>query len=217
MKTNILSSLEHLPYFTIQAVKQFFTNEGSKGTAQTAVYRWMKKDKLIKLKNGVYTSRKFFDLHHTDPDFPIMISSVLIPQSYISTHYILQRYSILTDVTYLITSITRKQSRMIENKLGSFQYSHIKDKLYTGYELTDYFGVTLAKATLAKALFDFLYLHPIPEKMLTKSINIADELRLNFDDLSKIDQEEFAEYVFLDGGPKMKAILTNFKEHVWRD
>ena len=45
-----LSSLEHLPYFTIQAGKQCFPSEGKKGTVQTAVYRWMKNDKLIQFK-----------------------------------------------------------------------------------------------------------------------------------------------------------------------
>ena len=218
MKNNILSSLEQLPYFTIQAVKQFFPSEEyQKGTVQTAIYRWMKSGKLVKLKNGVYTSRKFFDSHKNDPDFPIMISTILIPQSYASTHFILQRYSILTDVTYTISSITRKQTRIIENSVGIFQYSHIKERLYTGYQLSEYFGVPIAKATIAKALFDYLYLRPISTRAIKKGIDIVNELRLNIDDLSRSDREEFEEYINLEGGPKMMSILSNIKEHTWRD
>ena len=217
MKTEILSSLEHLPYFTIQAVKQYFPyEEYQKGTVQTAVYRWVKSGKIIRLKKGVYTTRKFSDLHRNDFDFPIMVSSIIVPQSYVSTHFILQQNSILTEATYLISAVTVKHGQSIDNDIGSYVYQHIKKKLFTGYILSDYYGVTIARATKAKALFDYFYLRPISGNTLIKKNSIVEELRLNIDEFSTKEKEEFEGYINSEGGPKMNAILRNIQEHVWR-
>ena len=61
MKTEILSSLDPLPYFTIEVVKQLRGNESiAAGTVQTELYRWMKAGQIIQLKKGFYMTRRFF-------------------------------------------------------------------------------------------------------------------------------------------------------------
>jgi len=53
MKSEILSSLESFPYFTIEAVKQLLDDESvAAGTIQTALYRWMKAGQIIQLKKA---------------------------------------------------------------------------------------------------------------------------------------------------------------------
>jgi len=97
MKTVILSLLDPLPYFTIEAVKQLLGDESvATGTIQTALYRWMKAGQIIQLKKGVYMTRRFYELHCGDEDFAPAVSAILIPQSYLSTEYILQRNGVLT-------------------------------------------------------------------------------------------------------------------------
>ena len=99
MKSENLSSLDSFPYFTIEAVKQLLGDESvAAGTIQTALYRWMKAGQIIQLKKGVYMTRRFFEQHRADVDFAPMASAILIPQSYLSLEYILQRNAILTDI-----------------------------------------------------------------------------------------------------------------------
>ncbi len=120
----------------------------------------MKAGQIIQLKKGVYMTRRFFEQHRADADFAPMVSAILIPQSYLSLEYILQRNAILTEMTYSITAVTLKQTRVFENKLGTFSYRNIKADLYQGFIFSEYLGIPIAQATSAKALFDFLYLRP---------------------------------------------------------
>jgi predicted transcriptional regulator of viral defense system len=217
MKTSILSSLDSFPYFTTEAVKQLLGHDSNApGTIQTALYRWMKAGQIIQLKKGVYMTRRFFELHRAEVDFAPAISVILIPQSYLSMEYILQRNAILTEVTYPISAITLKQTRVFENKLGTFTYRHIKEDLYKGFSITDYMGIPIAEATMAKALFDILYFRPWNGKGRSGSFVLAEELRLNLEDFSEKNQLEFVEFIEMSKSRKMDQILKNLRKTVWR-
>ena len=217
MKAAILSSLESLPYFTIEAVKQLLGDEAvASGTIQTALYRWMKAGHVIQLKKGVYMTRRFYELHRADADFSPAISAILIPQSYISLEFILQRNAVLTEVTYPVSAVTLKNSRLIENKLGTFSYRHIKESLYNGFKISDYFGIPFAQATVAKALFDYFYFRPGSIENHLSTYNVAGDLRLDLEDFSTGDQNEFAEFVETSQSRKMQHILENIRRNVWQ-
>lgn len=217
MKITTLSSLDHLPYFTIEAVKQLL-GDGTiaAGTIQTALYRWMKAGQIIQLKKGVYMTRRFFENHRADVDFAPMISAILIPQSYLSLEYILQRNSILTEMTYPVSAVTLKQTRVFENKLGTFTYRNIKVDLYKGVTFSEYLGIPFAQATVAKALFDFLYFRPWSGKGRSANVDLAEELRLNLEDFSEKDQDEFVDFVEISKSKKMDHILIILRKTVWR-
>jgi len=186
------------------------------GTIRTAFYRWMKAGVVIRFKKGVYMTRHFFEQHRAEADFAPMVSAILIPRSYISLEYSLQRNAILTGVTYPVTAITLKQTRVIENSLGTFTYRNIKNRLYTGFMLSETHGIPFAQATAAKALFDFLYLRPWQYARRPVNFNLAEELRLNLGDFPEKDRGEFAGYVELSGSSKMELILKNLRDTVWR-
>jgi predicted transcriptional regulator of viral defense system len=216
MKSDNLTILEHLPYFTIEAVRQLAEKTGtSSGTIRTALYRWMKSGHVIQLKKGVYTTRRFYELHHSDENFSMAVSAILTPQSYVSLEFILQKNAVLTEITYPISAITIKNTRVIENTLGTFTYHHIKDELYQGYMITEYYGVLFAQASVAKALFDYFYLRPQTGNLKSSS-NLAEELRLNLEDFSIADQDEFATYVESSKILKMSYILKNLRRIVWQ-
>lgn len=217
MNISILSSLESLPFFTVEGVKQLFGNDSTAaGTIRTALYRWMKSGHVIQLKKGVYMTRRFYELHRADADFSMAVSAILIPQSYVSLEFILQRNDVLTEVTYPVSAITLKNTRVIENSLGTFTYHHIKDRLYRGFSMSDYYGIPFAQASVAKALYDFLYLRPSLGSLRSSTYNLAGELRLNLEDFSKVDQNEFAEYVESSQILKMENILKNLRRTAWR-
>jgi hypothetical protein len=217
MKKSILSSLDLLPYFTVEAVKQLFGKDSNaSGTVQTALYRWMKSGKVIQLKKGVYTTRRFYEVHRADADFSMAVSAILIPQSYVSLEFILQRNAVLSEVTYPISAITLKNTRVIENSLGTYTYHHIKDELYRGFSISEYYGIPFAQASISKALFDYLYFRPWTGNLRSSTYNLAEELRLTLDDLSAADQNEFAGYVESSQVLKMDHLLKNLRRTVWR-
>ncbi len=217
MKSENLSSLESFPYFTIEAVKQLLGDESvAAGTIQTALYRWMKAGQIIQLKKGVYMTRRFFEQHRADADFAPMVSTILIPQSYISLEYILQRNALLTEITYPVTAVTLKQTRVFENKLGTFTYRNIKADVYQGFIFSEYMGIPTAQATVAKALFDFLYLRPWKGSKRLAGYDLVEDLRLNLEDFSKSDQVEFSTFVEISKSKKMDQILKNLRKTVWR-
>ena len=131
-------------------MKQLFGDDlTAAGTVPTALYRWMKSGDVIQLKRGVYMTRNFHDSQHKDADFSLAISAILIPQSYVSLEFILQRHAVLTEVTYPISAITLKNTRVFENALGTFTYRHIREDFYQGFSLSDYHGVPITQASLA--------------------------------------------------------------------
>jgi len=217
MKSAIFFSLDSLPYFTIEAVKQFFGDEPTAtGTIQTALYRSMKAGQIIRLKKGVYMTRRFYELHRADANFAPMVSAILIPQSYLSLEYILQRDGILTEITYPVTAVTPKQTRVFENKLGTFTYRNIKTSLYKGFTISEYLGVPIAQATSAKALFDFLYIRPWKTDQQWAGYDLAEDFRLNLEDFSEKDKLEFAAFVEMSKSRKMDRILKNLRKTVWQ-
>jgi len=217
MKTSILSALNSLPYFTIEAVKQLLGGETTAiGSIRTALYRWMIAGQIIQLKNGVYMTRRFYENHRADADFAPMVSAILIPQSYLSLEYVLQQNAILTDITYPVSAITIKQTRVFENQLGTFSYRHIKEELYRGFTITETMGIPIARATVAKALFDSLYLRPWKNRGRLANYNLAEDLRLNLEEFSENDRVEFAVFVEMSKSRKMDQILKNLRKTVWR-
>lgn len=213
MKFSDLTLLESLPYFTIEAVKQLGEDKDTApDTIRTALYRWMKTGRVIQIKKGIYTTRRFYE----DENFSMAISAIIMPQSYVSLEFILQRNAILTDITYPISAITTKNTRTIENALGTFSYRHIKDELYQGYSISNYFGILFAQASVTKALFDYLYLRPNIGNFSSSSHNLAEDLRLNLDEFSASNQEEFATYVESSKSSKMNRILENLRSTVWQ-
>ena len=217
MKHSILSSLDSLPYFTIEAVKQLLRDESAAGgTIQTALYRWMKTGQIIQVKKGVYMTRRFFELHRAVADFAPMISAILIPQSYLSLEYILQRTAILTEMTYPSSAVTLNQTRVFENKLGTFTYRNIKADLYKGFTFSEYQGIPFSQATVVKALFDFLYFRRWKGGKQLAGYDLAEDLRLNFEDFSENDHVEFVTFVGIRKSPKMNQILNNLRKTVWQ-
>ena len=217
MKTILLSSFDSIPYFTIEAVKQLLGDESAaSSTIQTSLYRWTKTGQIIRLKKGVYMTRHFYDLHKADIDFLPAVSTILLPQSYNSLEYVLQRHGILTDITYPISSITLKQTRVIENKIGTFKYRNIKIELYKGFTISEYLGIAFAQATLGKALFDYFYLRRWKAIKRSATSDISEDLRLNLEDFSEKDRTDFSEFVEMSKSRKMSQILKNLRNTVWR-
>lgn len=222
MRYTILSAFERLPYFTIEGFRQIAGNDAvDDAHARTALYRWVKAGHVIAIKKGVYMHRRFFEQHHQDKVFAPAVSAILLPQSYLSLEYVLQQHGILTEITYPVTAITIKNTRTIVNSLGTFVYRHIQPELYFGFHIMDAYGVPYAEASVARALFDYLYLRPLPANLEPQRYNLAEDLRLNLEEFTREERDEFAGYVLKSetirkGGAKMRRVQNNLEVYVWR-
>ena len=213
MKTDLLHPFETIPYFTIEAFKQS-SGMDSPHAVRVLLHRWAQAGHILAIKKGVYMTLRFYEQHGADEAFPLAVSAMLLPQSYVSLDFILQQHNLLTEITYPVTCITTKNTRTINNTVGTFWYRSIREDLYTGFSIFDYFGVRYARATLAKALFDYLYLRPIPVAYRAIKFNLAGELRLNLDELDQHTWDEFAVHVDHSVSRKMIDILKNFRSHL---
>jgi len=119
-------------------------------------------------------------------------------------------------MTYPVTAVTLKQTRVFENKLGTFTYRNIKAELYQGFIFSEYMGIPIAQATAAKALFDFLYFRPWKGSKRLAGYDLSEDLRLNLKDFSESDRVEFETFVEISNSKKMEQILKNLRITVWR-
>jgi predicted transcriptional regulator of viral defense system len=213
MKTDLLHPFENIPYFTLEGKQA--AEMDSPHQVRTLLHRWGQAGHILQLKKGVYMTRYFYEQHRADYLFSAAVSAILIPQSYLSLEFILQQHNLLTEVTYPITCITTKNTSRIVNPIGTFWYRNIRGNLYRGFAITEYFSIRIAQASVAKALFDYLYLRPLPASYRSIKINLAEELRLNLDELSTTDHEEFSHIVEESKSRKMMDILNNFRSNIW--
>jgi predicted transcriptional regulator of viral defense system len=215
MKLDLLRQFERIPYFTIEGFRQA-AGMDNPHQVRVLLHRWAEAGHIVPIKKGIYMTRRFVDLHNSDASFPAIVSAILLPQSYLSLEFVLQRHNILTDVTYPITAITTRNTRRITNPIGTFWYRNIRPDLYRGFMIAESFGVRFARASLAKALFDYLYLRPVPAAFRSPHINLAEEFRLNLEEFSLADRKEFGQFVEEIGTRKMQQIHENFRSNIWR-
>ena len=217
MKIDQLKPLQQLPYFTITGVKQALNLcESDTQQVRENLARWVKQGYVIRLRKGVYMTRQFFERHQDQATFKPAISTIITPQSYVSLEYILQRAGIMTEITYPVTAVTIKNTKKVDNVLGTFIYRHIKSALYTGFSQQTFHGMIYNQATITKALFDFFYFRPLPRDIRKHRINLANELRLNLDDFQAVLKDEFLNFIHLSDSPKMIFIYENLKRTVWQ-
>ena len=164
MKTDLLHPFENVPYFTIEGFKQS-TGMEAPHTVRVLLHRWSQAGHLLALKKGVYMTQRFYEQHRQDNDFSAAVSAILLPQSYVSLEFVLQKNNLLTEVTYPVTCVTNQNTRSIANPVGTFWYRHVRPDLYTGFSIAEYLGIRYGRASLAKALFDYLYLRPISREL----------------------------------------------------
>ena len=217
MKIELLKPLEKIPYFTISGFKQVLNaKEEDNQRVRETLWRWVKKGHVIRLKKGVYMTRQFYELHQSDVSFRPAVSTILLPQSYVSLEYVLQRAGVLTDLTYPITAVTQKNTKRINNVLGTFIYRHIKPMFYNGFNQGSLYGMVFNQATVAKALFDYFYLRPIPRHLRTKKTILTEELRLNLGEITLEGRDEFKKYIEMSESPKMMFVYKNLRKTIWQ-
>lgn len=195
--------VENLPYFAIENLQVI---DVPPYQLRIALSRLKQRGSVIRLKKGVYTSKKFVEGtkgHGMETAFIEFIATKIYAPSYLSLDYVLYENNVLTEVPVSFTLITKNKTYTVHNNLGVFIYHKIKDKLFCGYQLVRKNGYVYYKADKVKALFDFLYLRK--NRILNKEM--AEELRLNLEVFNKSEMKRLKQYVDQESSWKMKEIL----------
>lgn len=202
--------IERKPYFTKQELSLLLEKQGR--NLDKKLSQLIQTDYLLRLKNGLYTTR-LYTIFHKD-FFSEYIANIIYYPSYLSLEYVLQKEGLIPEAVYQYTSISAKAPRTYQNQIGIFTYKKIKNSLFTGYtEVIFHEQYRIKIATKAKALFDYLYLKPIQS---IGSLQLIDDMRIQWENFSEHDREEFGRYIQLSESKKMTMIYTLLK-NVWDD
>lgn len=196
--------LESLPYFTKSQASLLIGKSGRNLDGKLA--QLSRLGYLVSLKKNLYTTDAY--LNSVDrPHYTEFVANTLRSPSYLSLEYVLAKTGLIPEGIFSLESITLKSSRAFSNSLGNFVYHSIKPLLFTGYRQIEWDDKIILEATPAKALFDWLYL----KKMTDPKVELTSDLRLNWNQFSSVDYEEFIKYVNLSNSPKMTAVSRIIK------
>jgi predicted transcriptional regulator of viral defense system len=206
-----LSKISNLSYFDTNTLSLIYP-ELSKNSLYANIKRWIKQGYLIQIKKGMYVTKEYVLNVQDKSSYKEFLANKIKYPSYLSTEYVLQKYSILSDAVYAYTSVTLKSKNTYSNKFGRYMYRNITRKLFTGYEIKDRGEYSIYEATKAKALFDYLYLKLYRVKNITEEVLL--DLRLNLDEVDEKDMKEFKNYCKLTGIRKFIDLPNNLSKFI---
>ncbi|PIZ43092.1 hypothetical protein CO015_04835 [candidate division WWE3 bacterium CG_4_8_14_3_um_filter_42_11] len=203
-----LQQLQNLSYFGKSTLSQYM--DLSDNSLYANIKRWQKRGELIQLKKGFYVTAEFYKKLPNKEIYLEFISNKLKEPSYLSLEYVLQKYGVVSEAIYSFTSVTLKSRGTFINKLGTFLYRHLKENLFSGYQLKELGGFTIKEATKSKALFDYLYFRNFRNQIIDKET--LRSYRLNLDELKQKDFQEFSTYCEMTKVKKYQNLLNLLKE-----
>jgi len=201
--SKIIEVAKQLPVFTLDDLASVETN---RKYLSILLSRYVKSGKVVRLKKGMYVTRDYLD-QVDKPGRSIIyaefISGILYEPSYLSLEYVLHQHGVITEMPTAITIVARKKTASFKTPFGTCQYHSIKPLIFTGFTSKRDGDYLIFRASLAKALFDFLYFRKnnlINEKIIA-------ELRLNLEVFHENDKRELRRYIELEGSIRMKNIF----------
>lgn len=175
MGKNIKDIIKNIPLFSKQNIAIYY--KGKINTLNAQLKYALKTGNILKLKNGLYMSNDFYIRAKDKDGLREYVASQLKSPSYLSKEYVMQKYNLLTEAIYSITSVTLKTRKQYQNFLGSFVYSSIKKDFYFGYNEKRYLSNIYFEANKSKAVFDYLYLKKNISSKLKQEI--LEDIRIN--------------------------------------
>lgn len=203
MKAKELSKLSNLLLITKESLRQLEKNENA--LAFNLKY-WLKTGKLILLKRGFYILKERWQKELNKEAYLEYLANRIYQPSYLSSEYIMAKYSLLTEAVWGISSMTTKTTKTYKNKLGKFSYYSLSPALFEGYEAKKFYSATVFIAKKEKAVFDYLYLRflkttPINQKTI-------EELRINWENVSKTEFEKIKKYAKKSKSRRVDKVIS---------
>jgi predicted transcriptional regulator of viral defense system len=120
--------------------------------------RWVKTDRLVQLKKGLYT---LAEPYRKVIPHPFVLANAMKKASYVSLQSALGYFGMIPEHVPTVTSVTTQRPERVETSLGQFVFRRIKKNWFCGYQQVDLgSGQRAFVATPEKALLDIVYLTP---------------------------------------------------------
>lgn len=196
-KKNLIEQLKSLPYYNKNVIYQLGKAQNlTDSTIDTYISRYLKSKEIIQLKKGLYLSSDFLYKNKNDISYSFYLANILRTPSYVSSWTALQYYDLVTESIQTITSVTPKITKTYETKAGNFAYRSIQKNLFFGFSLVKG-NFDFYIASPSKALFDLLYFKTRQFRgvKLESIDNLVADLRIDFEEMKKSEQEEFYKIV----------------------
>ena len=200
--SKIIGVANSLPVFTLDDLASI---ESDKRYLTMLLSRHVKSGNVVRLKKGMYVTRHYLDgLEKSGRAgaYAECISGIIYSPSYLSLEYVLHQHGVITELPVAVTLVSPKKTASFVTPFGVYQYHSIKPDLFIGFTSKRDGDYLIFRASLAKALFDFLYFR---KNQLANEAAIG-ELRLNLEVMKRSDKAELARYVELEGSARMKEI-----------
>src|SRR3989344_1892158 len=214
-KNELLEQLKKTPYISKQNLGLLLEKQGEN------LNYWVKKliaDKtLVPLKKGLYIPRHYYDIMNAaDPrekeKYVVYLANTIRQPSYLSLEYVLSKNGLIPEAPFAITSITLKSTRSYTTDIGTFYYKSIKKELFYGYSPAPFRDKLIQEASIAKALFDFLYIKPFKNQGEMENY-LCTTGRLNWDVFEERERLELFEVINKSQSQKMLKILALIKKN----
>jgi len=119
--------------------------------------RWIKQGKVIALRRGMYTLSDETRKVRLDP---AILAQHLCRPSYLSGVWALGFHDMIPERVVTFTNVTTRLPTRFDNAYGVYEYRHIKQAYFFGYEQASYGESTILVARPEKALLDHWHLSP---------------------------------------------------------
>lgn len=210
MKKTNLDYLNNLLLFTKESLRQWEKNEN---TLNFNIKYWIKRNTIIPVKKGLYILKARFDIEENKQLYLEYLANKIYEPSYLSCEYTMSKYNLLTEAVWGITSITTKKTKIFKNFFGQFTYYSITPRLFTGFEIKSFYSAKIFEAKKSKAVFDYLYLRFFRQTVINKKS--IDELRINWENLSKKEFKEVLNYGKISGNKRILSVLKIIKSQYY--
>ena len=180
-----------------------YVGEANPQAVQAQLSRWVKAGRLIKLARGKYILARPY--RKDEPPLEAMANRLVYP-SYVSFERALAWYGLIPEAVPVVTSVTTGRPRVIETALATFQYRHIQQRLFWGYEAIAYQGEECLLAVPEKAILDLFYF-----QRGVATLARIEEMR--FQNLDRLNPDRLAAYAGRTGVVKLRESTKRFLDY----
>jgi predicted transcriptional regulator of viral defense system len=119
--------------------------------------RWVRSGKIQRLRRGLYA---IAPPYQKQQPHPFLVANHLQKASYVSLQSALSFYGLIPEVVNVTTSVSTGRPERLETPLGTYEFRHVKQESFFGYQMTSLGDQSAFVATPEKALLDLIYLQP---------------------------------------------------------
>ena len=202
MKWQDTQKFQNLLTVTKEALRQIETDERA---LDFNLSYWTKKGQLNPLKRGLYVFTRTWEKTTDKTRYLEYLANQIYFPSYLSFEYVMQKYGLLTESVYGLTSASINKTRTFINTLGRFVYYSLSPQLFTGFQITNSPPAPVFMASKPKAVFDFLYLRFL--RSVPVNITTVKELRINWENLTRLEYSQIKLYAETCGSQKVRQAI----------